>query len=151
MKDIDIFTVADWFLAKSGMEHKKLQTLCYYAQAWHCALEGNPLFSETPEAWVHVPVFRSLYQKYKDYSGQKIPKGSFNNSPLPENTLEVLNAVYNTYGNLSGDQLEALIHSEEPYLKAKGKLPPFEPSTNHISVQDMKKFYSRLYQEAQND
>ena len=38
-----VMDVANWFLSQSSMTHKKLQKLCYYAQAWHCALHnGKP-------------------------------------------------------------------------------------------------------------
>ena len=29
-----VFEIANWFLLKESMSHKKLQKLCYYAQAW---------------------------------------------------------------------------------------------------------------------
>jgi uncharacterized phage-associated protein len=50
IKMVSVENVADWFLSKGSMEHKKLQKLCYYAQAWHCALEGEALFPERIEA-----------------------------------------------------------------------------------------------------
>ncbi len=34
----NIFDVADWFLSKEAMPHKKLQKLCYYYKAWGLAL-----------------------------------------------------------------------------------------------------------------
>ena len=30
----DITDVANWFLLKEDMSHKKIQKLCYYAEAW---------------------------------------------------------------------------------------------------------------------
>lgn len=35
-----VFDVANWFLAHETMMHKKLQKLCYYAQAWFYALKN---------------------------------------------------------------------------------------------------------------
>ena len=148
---MNIDTVALWFLSKQSMEHKKLQKLCYYAQAWHCALEGKTLFPETIEAWVHGPVIPVLYQKYKSYGWQKIPKIQFDEKQIHEGSLDVLNAVYNTYGDFSGDQLETLTHNEAPWLKARGNLAPFEVCTNPISLSDMHDFYLKEYQASQND
>ena len=56
-----IFDIANWFLSKEGMTHKKLQKLCYYAQAWYLALYKNKLIDGYFEAWVHGPVNSSLY------------------------------------------------------------------------------------------
>ena len=48
--------IANWFLSHDSMTHKKVQKLCYYAQAWYCALyDGSPLFSDEIQAWVHGP------------------------------------------------------------------------------------------------
>ena len=146
-----VYDVADWFLSKQGMEHKKLQKLCYYAQAWHYALQGEPLFAETIEAWVHGPVIPVLYQKYKNYGWQKISQVKFDETKLPDSVLEVLNAVENTYGGFTGEQLEALTHSEVPWQKARGNIKPYEICTNPIALEDMKEFYLKSYQDAQND
>ena len=35
-----IYEIADWFLNKGPMTQKKLQKLCYYAQAWNYALNN---------------------------------------------------------------------------------------------------------------
>ena len=139
---IGVREVADWFLSHSGMEHKKLQKLCYYAQAWHCALEGEPLFTERIEAWVHGPVIPELYSKYRGYGWQIIPQvNGFDESKLSSQAQEVLRAVYETYGGLTGMQLETLTHSESPWQRARGGLYPDYPlatCTNPISIEDMK-------------
>ena len=149
-----VFDVAKYFLSKQGMEHKKLQKLCYYGQAWHCALEGKPLFLETIEAWVHGPVCPALYHRYKKYGWQEIPKVELFNNCLSDSELEILNAVYDTYGVLTGMQLETLTHSEKVWQKARGRLypnNPMEPCTNEITPEDMKDYYLELYEKAQND
>lgn len=56
MSGISIFDIADTFLSIEPMTHKKLQKLCYYAQAWHCALENEPICSASFQAWIHGPV-----------------------------------------------------------------------------------------------
>ena len=150
-----ILSVAKWFLSRQSMEHKKLQKLCYYGQAWHCALEGRPLFSDRIEAWVHGPVIPSLYQEYKSYGWQKIPQvKDFDESIFSSETLEVLRAVYDTYGDFTGMQLESLTHSEVPWQKARGELYPSKPlelCTNEIQEQDMREYYRRLYESSQDD
>ena len=58
----DIRKVAQYFLSKESMSHKKLQKLCYYAQAWYLANYGKPLMPNRFEAWVHGPVSPDLYR-----------------------------------------------------------------------------------------
>lgn len=143
--------VANWFLSKSTMTHKKLQKLCYYAQAWHCALLGIPLFTEEFQAWVHGPVSPSLYPKYADYKWNDIPQQFFDESCFSEKTLKVLRTVYNTYGSFTGDELERLTHSETPWKNARGDLEPWENCTEIITTDEMKIYYGKLYADTQND
>lgn len=146
-----IVDVSKWFLNKSSMTHKKVQKMCYYAQAWHCALYGTPLFSEQIQAWVHGPVAPALYPVYADYKWNPIPQQHFDISHFTENENSILEAVYSTYGSFSGDQLENLTHSEEPWLDARGDLKPWENCTNTITTDSMKSYYRRKYEESQND
>jgi uncharacterized phage-associated protein len=71
--------VAEWFInradrqAGDDMTHLKLQKLIYFAQAWHLANTGEPLFSEEMQAWTHGPVVPSVWHKYKQFQWESIP------------------------------------------------------------------------------
>ena len=147
---VSVFEVAKWFLSRESMTHKKLQKLCYYAQAWHCALLDKPLFDSEIQAWIHGPVIPELYRVYSETRWIKIPK-SEQEVTFDESTTELLEAVYNTYGGLTGNQLERLTHSEQPWQEARGTLKPFEACENIISVEKMKEYYVKKYEESQAD
>lgn len=148
---VNICEAALWFLSKSEMTYKKLQKLCYYAQAWHCALFGGSMFGENFEAWVHGSVNRTLYSLYAHYGWSKIPQKNFDERLLPDDALAILNAVYDTYGGFTGDELEALTHSDWPWRKARGALQPWEICTSIISNDDMRDYYLKQYEQAQQD
>lgn len=146
--------VADFFLSKKALSPKKVQKLVYYAYAWYITLYNQDvnhidetLFSEEPEAWMHGPVFRSLYNNYKSYGWQEIPKrGSI--FPSKTNTIEnslksFLNDVWEKYGKFSADQLEFMTHQEEPWQKARAGIDPLAPSDAKISKQDIFVFYNK--------
>lgn len=144
--------VAEWFLSKGEMTHKKLQKLCYYAQAWYCALhDGTPLFEDEIQAWVHGPVIPSLYPLYADYHWDEIPKKEVLSSTLSPKSISVVAAVYDTYGGFTGDQLENLTHTEDPWINARGQLKPWETCTTAISCAAMREYYVKKYEDAQND
>lgn len=144
--------IAKWFLSKEPMTHKKLQKLCYYSQAWYCALyDGSPLFEDRIEAWVHGPVIPTLFPIYADYKWLPIPMEDFDESKLSDESLDIMEAVYNTYGEFSGDQLESLTHSESPWKDARGELKPWETSDNEITTIAMREYYRRKYEQSQND
>lgn len=151
-----IENVAKWFLNISPLSHKKLQKLCYYAYCWFIVFfndievvdenSGNmiqTLCNEKFQAWIHGPVCPELYQKYKKFGWQDIPRGDFK----PEFNSEIenlLNKVWITYGNYSADQLEALSHTETPWINARKDKTSGDICSNEISPLDILRYYSKL-------
>ena len=67
-RDYSILDIANWFLNKQEMDHKKLQKMCYYAMAWGHALLDQPIAIDGEfQAWVHGPISPVLYEKYKGH------------------------------------------------------------------------------------
>ncbi|MBZ9607298.1 DUF4065 domain-containing protein [Clostridium estertheticum] len=44
-----------------------LQKLVYYVQGFYYAFTNRLIFEENCEAWVHGPVYRNVYIKYRKY------------------------------------------------------------------------------------
>lgn len=144
---VSIFEVADWFLHKEAMPHKKLQKLCYYYFAWgHALLNRNVIDNCQFQAWVHGPVNVELYDKYRDFGWVTIPKKEEDNTNLfVEEELGLLESVWCTYGEKSGNELEALTHDEPPWKTARKGRAPFERSQKVIDPKNMKKYYKSIY------
>lgn len=139
----DVFDLAHAFLCIDSMTHKKLQKLCYYAKAWYLAINDTNLISEQFEAWVHGAVQPELYQEYKIYGFGYIPLYR-NIWGIPEEFLSFAREIYDSYGDLDGDELEQLNHSEMPWRRARNNLKPWQGSNNIIDENDMKTFYRTL-------
>lgn len=143
---IDVLDVAKAFLSMGCMSHKKLQKLCYYAQAWYITLNGKPLFPDTVEAWAHGPVIPNLYKQYNKYGSKNIPK----EDSIPLNirrkvgVSEFLKKIYRIYGQLSADDLELLTHTEDPWVNARLGKKEWEPGYDSISLDDMKYYYEKM-------
>lgn len=144
--------VANFFLSKSeentewAITHLKLQKLVYYAQAWFVTLypHRNFLFDEQIEAWVHGPVCRELYNEYR-YEGYNVLTLADNvDEPNfdPEES-DALEAVWAAYGKMDGKYLEALTHNEDPWLQARQNLNEYDYSTNVITIEAMRNYYSQ--------
>lgn len=136
---VAIESVAKAFLNMESMTPKKLQKLCFYAYSWHLMFKGESLFENRFQAWVHGPVDPGLYHQYKEYGWalipqeKKIPKEISSNPEI----AEILESVYDSYGHLDGDELEALTHSELPWSRARKGLKFYEASQNPILDDDM--------------
>lgn len=144
--DITIFSVANTFLNMESMSPKKLQKLCFYAYAWYMTLNNKKkLFNEHFEAWIHGPVNPALYQKYREWGWNSIPREKKLPPEIADNPeiSEFIQEVYDSYGHLDADQLEYLTHNEDPWILARSGLKPYETSTNQISDTEIYKYYSR--------
>lgn len=136
-----IYDVAKYFLSKEPMSHKKLQKMCYYAQAWHLANYKECLVPNRFEAWAHGPVSPDLYSRYRDWGWENIPlyrgEVDFEN----ERTASFLDEVYKVYGDYDADELEKKTHRELPWRNARGGLPAGAYSRNPILLSDMREYY----------
>lgn len=154
--DSAIERLAQWFLSMSSMSNKKLQKLCYYAYCWYIVFFNDNevitkenigdikvLCSEPFQAWIHGPVSPQLYQRYKNYGWHEIPKIA--TKPFVEEELESLfQQVWEAYGSFSADELEAISHSEMPWINARQGISSGEPCSNIISTYDILQYYSKL-------
>lgn len=144
-----VYDVAKSFLAIAPMTHKKLQKLCYYAYSWYLTLYDEPLFENCFEAWVHGPVDPGLYNEFKRYGWQEIPK--VEHPPLDGELFEFVQEVYEAYGHLDGDELEYLTHHEEPWMEARQGLQPYEPCNIPIKDDVIRSYYLKVFESEQNE
>lgn len=152
MDYITIFDVAISFLTMGSMTHKKLQKLCYYAQAWYLALYKERLLNIYFEAWVHGPVCPDLYHQYKENGWINISQEDrVPDIIVNKGKYDFLKTIYDTYGGFTGDELEVLTHSELPWKEARKGLEEWEPSHNNICEKTMQDFYWKVYEQSQND
>ena len=145
-----VHEIARWFTAKNSgsIPSIKLQKLCYYAQAWSYALHNEPIIIGNFEAWVHGPVNRELWTRFRDIAYRDITIDDFSENDIGvftccENNL--LDLVWNTYGEYSGYQLESLSHTERPWLEQRKGLSTYEASNRVIDPNTMKSYYRNLY------
>jgi uncharacterized phage-associated protein len=103
----------------------KIQKLVYYAHGWSLAATGQPLIDEAIEAWTYGPVIPSLYHEFKRFgSGPITGKATTVELISPSSrslrlvtpvvcdaeTMELLDTVWEAYGDFSGIQLSNLTH-----------------------------------------
>ncbi|VVN76257.1 hypothetical protein PS718_00760 [Pseudomonas fluorescens] len=114
--------VADYFLCLEGQDGEisnlKIQKLVYYAQGFSLALHGKALFPEKLEAWMHGPVVPDLYRKFSQFGSGPIPlPNDFNPDVFTVEQQNLLNEVFDVYGQFSAWKLRQLTHEEMPWRK----------------------------------
>jgi len=105
------------------LNHLKLQKILYYIQAWHLAIYDSPLFEGKFQAWVHGPVNRQIYNRFKSskylYSEINLEDIINKNVSLTEEKQLHINSVLETYMPYSGAELELISHRETPWINAR--------------------------------
>ena len=140
----NIYEVANAFLAKESMPPQKLQRLSYYFVAWGWALHHKNVVEDAEfEAWVYGPAAEMLYEKYKNYGWNCIPATA--SCTLTPAEQDLLDSVWLTYGHLSAQELNALTHSEQPWIQARRGLQPLERTHKKISHAAMEEYYASIY------
>lgn len=138
-----VHDVAAYILDKQGeMTAMKLEKLVYYAQAWHLAWEGAPLFPEKIEAWMNGPVCPALYQRHR--GSFTVTNWEGDPAMLSPDEKDSIDTVLNYYGSWSPARLSAQTHSEAPWKDARKGLNPTERGKREISQESMQAFYDAL-------
>ena len=150
-KEINSLTIANFFLTKSELTPKKIQKLVYYAYSWFIAINNedenhldNILFDEIPEAWIHGPVFPSLYAQFKSYNWNEVPKMEKPIEFENDDIMSFLNDIWSKFGSYSADELEYMTHQESPWLNARKNIVSNERSNQQISLKDIFNYYNGL-------
>lgn len=110
-----------------------LQKALYYIQGFHYAFYGEFPFSEDCEAWVHGPVYREIFEKYRVYRYDPIKKKvPVDFSGFPSTEKAIMDSVIKNVCCYSAKVLEMFTHSETPWLETRGNLPLEAASNKRI-------------------
>lgn len=122
-----------------------LQKALYYIQGFYYAFYNTFLFTEECEAWVHGPVYRNVYFKYRDYRFDPITKSQyFDDSVLNTSEKAIFDSVIHNLCCYSGKVLEQFTHNETPWLIARGNLPVTESSEKIISHDNIGTYFKEV-------
>ncbi len=122
---VTVHDVGDYLILRAGeaslfLNLLKLHKLVYYVQAWHLVHYGKPLFDEKFEAWAFGPVSPQLLVRFCDTKSLYSAVATEDIRPECDSTIfdisqiELMNSVLESYGSLAGDQLETMVHREDP-------------------------------------
>lgn len=138
-----VYDVANCFLyldkmnEGEGISNLKLQKLVYYAQGFYSAIYSEPLFNGEIEAWVHGPVVPELYHHYKTCGSASIPlSASFDPENLGAQEFELIEEVFDIFGQFSAWKLRNMTHEEQPWLdhEKQSEAIPLEEITEYFKT-----------------
>ncbi len=142
-----IESVANYIINKSlEITPLALQKILYFSQSFYKVFEGEFLFDDDCEAWVHGPVYRDVYFKYRDHGYNPIEDDvdRFNCFDLSDFELEIIDSVINNFGCYSGKILENMTHIELPWKETRVGLGDGEPSNRIINKSLMESYFNKV-------
>ncbi len=150
---MNINDVCDYIILQVSEPEKylnnlKLHKLLYYVQAWHLAFYDEILFDGKFQAWIHGPVNREIYDRFKEtkslYSDvdQNDIRDSFDLDALsPDKTFHI-DKILEAYAKFTGTQLEEMSHQEEPWNMARKGYRPTQRCEELIDENVMRSYYA---------
>lgn len=134
--------MAQLVLSFGSFTNKELQKISYYLYSWYLTIYGKKLSSTQFEAWIHGPVSPELYNEYKRFGWDIIPRYD-GELFIDEETYEFAQKVVNEYSFYEADILEEMTHNELPWKNARKGLKKYESSNRIISDQDIIDHFSK--------
>ena len=145
----DVQAVANFFVhlaedqamrdAGDLMTDLKLQKMLYFAQGWHLARYGEPLFDSRVEAWEHGPVVPDVYATYKGCGRNPIHAAPVDYEQFTPREMDTMMDVFAYYGKYSASGLRELSHTAgSPWREV------YKPGVMHIEITpaSMRAYYS---------
>ena len=117
-------------LAKDGgktLTNMQLQKLVFIAHGYTLALLGHELYSHNTHAWQWGPVVPTLYKSLQKYGNNCVTEFLDTEDELAEDSdgMEIIKAVWEGYGHLSGGKLSALTHKPNTPWSVTWEKKPF--------------------------
>ena len=131
----NIFSVANWFLKKEAMSEERLNILCFYAQAWNY-VKNNYKLIKTDFIADNYPNSQDMKKNVFALCDGRLSYTDYISINFDPDTIELLESVWETYGDLSTNALICLVESE----------PPFKETKEHtiMSMDAIKEYYSSI-------
>lgn len=129
-----------------------LQKILYFADGFSKKILGEDLFNNSPEAWIHGPVYREIYECFSYYKSNTIYYSEilkdyeFN---LTEEEKKYLDKITLIFGCYSGRILREMTHLTEPWVESRKGLAANEPTNRMIEKDQIDKYFNKVCEEYQ--
>ncbi|HEY4242421.1 MAG TPA: type II toxin-antitoxin system antitoxin SocA domain-containing protein [Kofleriaceae bacterium] len=143
-----VFDIAAEIQSRTGStDWYVINKLAYYVQAWSLVWRDQAAFADRIEAWRQGPVIPRLYKDQRHDNNALIRRAQ----PLAADLQRHVDRVLDAYGHLSAEKLVELAHRETPWVEARRGLPAGASCDQEITLDSMRRYYARLWNEAEDD
>lgn len=152
LSDKMLLTISYIFNRAEEVTPLALQKILYYIQGIYMVLFDTELFTEECEAWAHGPVYRDVYDVFKNFKYNPIDDTRFailqnRFHELSNDEKRVIDLVVESFGRYSGKVLERITHEEPPWKDARVNCLPGEFPNEVISKEVIKTYFASVAKE----
>jgi uncharacterized phage-associated protein len=143
MTTVTVHDVAAFLLAKSGshLSVSALHRMAYYAQGWHLAWAGTPLFTEEIRIRNTGPVIHAFFPLSDGVTETVWPAG--NASAITGSSAQIVTSVFDAYGDMSGIGIGELAKKGAPCILSLARKTDEDPEPV-IDLAELKAFFKAL-------
>ena len=140
---VSVHDVAAFLLAKAGshLAVSAIHRMAYYAQGWHLAWAGTPLFNEEIRIRNTGPVVHAFFPHSEGITETEWPAG--NAAAVTGPAARILESVFGSYGHMSGISMGELAKKGAPCILALVRKTGEDPEPV-IDLAEMKAFFKAL-------
>ena len=132
------------------VDQLSVQKILFFANGFSKSFLGNNLFSDCPEAWVHGPVYREIYDSLSYYKSNKIDYNELlfdREFSLSDEETKYLDVILESFGSYSGSILREMTHLTSPWINTRIGLDINESSCRRIDLEEMNDYFENIYKE----
>ena len=125
-----------------------LQKTLYFANGFSSLFLKERLFDDLPEAWIHGPVYREIYDCFSYYKANKLDYDEITKNieiSLGEEEKEYLNTIIKDFACYSGSLLREMTHLTKPWKVSRAGLDEYEYSKRIIDEEEMNDYFKKIY------
>lgn len=118
-----------------NISNLKLQKLLYYVQAHFLLKKNEPCFQEEMLAWDFGPVTLEVYNNYKIYGANEIPRTEKYSYSVAKEDAEIVDAVVVFFGKFFDSSLTALCQAQKPFKTSRKR------NSKIISLKELRDYF----------
>ena len=144
-----LYDTSLYIIYKLGeIDHLSLQKLLFFIHGFSNEFLGRNLFDDLPEAWIHGPVYREIYNCFSYYKGNKINYEDLLKSReynLSNDEKKYIDVLIEDFGCYSGSLLREMTHLTTPWINARKNLDDSSYSNRVIEKNDINNYFKEIY------
>lgn len=146
---VSVHDVAAFLLARAGshLAVSALHRMAYYAQGWHLAWAGTPLFDEEIRIRSTGPIVRTFFAHSEGVTETAWPAG--NAAAVTGPSATIIESVFDSYGHMSGIGIGEIAKKGAPCILALARKTDEDPEPV-IDLAELKAFF-KAFDDAPED